>query len=370
MVDSHVRVERTGMLGELGRSIVAVPIGILLFMASFAVLFLTEGRTNEADVAEQALSVPSEEAGGRDGEFISTTSEITTKAPVGDPEYLEAGNWISVERDVEMFAWVERSESEERKKIGGGTERITWYTYTEEWTSVPDDSNTFDDPRGHLNPPQSVEGKVFSTKAATVGAWSFDATDARLPPNEDLSLAGLTLKGAAAAGATVGDVVYLGAGGVETPRIGDIRLSWRTFASGERVTVWGQGEGSTLVAHMHEGETRMFRVLRGGRDEALAMMLQEYKMLGWIGRGIGFFMMWIGMMMALAPLSQVMDVIPFLGNASRGLVMVATLPIALVLTLVTVVISMVLHSVLAMVIIGLLLAGWAGWTIKRKVASA
>lgn len=368
MVDSHVRVERTGMLGELGRSILAVPIGILLFLASFAVLFMTEGRTNEADVADQSAAVPSEEAGGHDGAFISVTGELTAKSPVGDPEFLEAGAWISVERNVEMFAWVERSESEERKKIGGGTERITWYTYTQEWESNPSDSAKFDDPSGHTNPPMGVLPAVHSSRDVTLDAWSFDATDASLPPPEELSLSGLTLLGKAAAGRTVGDIVYLSERGVEAPNIGDLRLHWRALPSGVRATVFAEGNGSALVAHMHEGETRMFRVLRGGRDEALATMLAEYKMLGWIGRFVGFLMMWIGMMMALAPLSQVMDVIPFLGSASRGLVMVATLPIALVLTLVTVVISMVLHSLLAMVVIGLLLAGWAGWTIKRKVA--
>lgn len=370
MVDRHVRVERTGMLGELGRSILAVPIGILLFLASFAVLFLTEGRTNEADVAEHSLSVPSEEAGGRDGAFISTTGELATASPVGDPEYLQAGDWLSVERNVEMFAWVERSESEERKKIGGGTERITYYTYTTEWTDTPEDSNKFDDPNGHLNPTQAVKSAVYSTKKAQVGAWSFDATDARLPPPEELSLTGVKLLGKAAAGRTVGDMVYLHARGPESPNVGDIRMSWRALPAGVRVTTFGEGNGKSLVAHMYDGDTRMFRVVRGGRDEALATMLQEYKMLGWIGRFGGFFMMWIGLMMALAPLSEVLDVIPFLGSASRGMVALATLPIALVLTLITVVVSMILHSVVAMVIIVLLLAGWAGWTIKRKVAKA
>ena len=368
MVDRHVRVERSGFFGEVGRAFLAIPIGILLFLGSFAVLFLTEGRTNEAKVAAASSVVSAESAGGQDGQFVSVTGELGTQDPVGDPDYLAAGDWLAVNRDVEMYAWTEDSRTEERKRAGGGTDRITYYEYSEQWVSKPDDSQRFDRPEGHQNPLMRIQSNQFASSQATIGAWSFNATEAQLPSPSPLSLAGAELKGEAAKGTVSGDFVYLGAGTAQAPRIGDLRISWEALPAGTRATAFAEGNGSGLVAHMHKGDTRMFRVVRGGRDEAISTLLAEFKMLGWVGRIAGFGMMWIGMMMVFAPLHEVLDILPFMGSMSRGLAMVATLPIALVLTTVTVVISMILHSVVALALIGVLLAGWIGWMIKNRKA--
>lgn len=368
MVDRHVRVERSGFFGEVGRAFLAIPFGILLFLGSFVVLFLTEGRTNEAKVAADSEVVSADSAGGQDGEFVSVTGELGTKDPVGDVDYLEAGSWLAVNRDVQMYAWTEDTRTEERKRAGGGTDRITYYEYREEWVDKPAESTRFDRPEGHINPPMRIASMQFASREASIGAWGFNAADAHLPSPEALALGSATFKGEAAKGTVVGEHLYLGAGTAQAPRIGDLRISWEVLPAGTRATAFAEGAGGELVAHMHKGKTRMFRVARGGRDEAIATLLAEYKVLGWVGRVAGFFMMWIGMMMVFAPLHEVLDILPFMGSMSRGLAMVATLPIAMVLTTVTVVISMILHSVVALLIIGALLAGWIGWMIKNRKA--
>ncbi len=368
MVDRHVRVERSGFFGEVGRAFLAIPIGILLFLGSFVVLFLTEGRTNEAKVAADSSVVSADAASGQDGQFVSVTGELGTKDAVGDPKYLGAGDWLAVNRMVQMYAWTEDTRTEERKRAGGGTDRITYYEYREEWVSQPEDSQRFDRPEGHLNPPMRIQSAQFASRQATLGAWGFNASEAHLPSPESLILSGAQLKGEAAKGTASGEHVYVGTGTAQAPRIGDLRLSWEVLPSGTRATAFAEGSGASLVAHMHGGDTRMFRVVRGGRDEAISTLLAEYKMLGWVGRIAGFLMMWIGMMMVFAPLHEVLDILPFMGSMSRGLAMVATLPIAMVLTTITVVISMILHSVIALVIIGVLLVGWIGWMIKNRKA--
>ena len=56
------------------------------------------------------------------------------------------------------------------------------------------------------------------------------------------------------------------------------------------------------------------------------------------------------MLLFLGPISTFLNVLPFLGSASRFVTMLVTFPLALVLTAVTVVVAMVAHSVVALVV--------------------
>ena len=57
MADHFTERESTGFLGNMGKSIMAVPIGLLLFFASFFVFWKTEGRANWSKIGATAASV-------------------------------------------------------------------------------------------------------------------------------------------------------------------------------------------------------------------------------------------------------------------------------------------------------------------------
>ena len=67
MSDTFVERETTGFLSNMGRSIMAVPIGILLFLLSFVVFWMTEGRTDWSKVAGASV-VASADAASDDDE--------------------------------------------------------------------------------------------------------------------------------------------------------------------------------------------------------------------------------------------------------------------------------------------------------------
>jgi len=118
----------TGFLGNLMNSILAIPIGILLFLASFVVLFMNEGRTDWSKVGERAVELAATDTAGT-GALVSVTGPLSTAETLGDSPYLQAGSYLVLEREAEMFAWIEDSSTETTNNTGGSTTTRTTYTY-------------------------------------------------------------------------------------------------------------------------------------------------------------------------------------------------------------------------------------------------
>ena len=62
MADRFTETSHTSFGGNIVRSIVGIPLGILLFLGSFAVLWMTEGRTDWSKVAIPETSGPPRQA--------------------------------------------------------------------------------------------------------------------------------------------------------------------------------------------------------------------------------------------------------------------------------------------------------------------
>lgn len=359
-----VRTTRTGFLGSLMNSVMAIPIGILMFLISFWVLFKNEGLPNMGKIADSQSAEVSADEAGHDGEFISVTGELDSGSMLGDPEYLTPGNYINLSRDVEMYAWVEHTHSETVDKVGGGTETITTYTYEMEWTSSPRTSG-FEDPY-YNNPPMQIQSQSWSGDSANIGVWEIDVEDARWPGGETLNPGSLSLIGQAARGTVSGNHVYLGYGGPGSPGIGDHRISFRALSPGATVTGFGEASGSNLVAYNYEDNKTFLRVLNGDRAEAIETLLFEAAALKWGLRILGFLLMWIGMQMVFSPLHAVAGILPFLKKGTKFLIALITFPIAATLTFLTIVISAILHSVVALVVVFALTAGIMGFLWKNR----
>lgn len=358
-----VKTTQKSLLDNLMGSLLAVPIGILLFLASFVVLFQSEGCTNLGDVAASAAAVEADTAGGHDESFVSVTGVMATTEKLGDPEFLAPGSYLRLRRDVEQYVWVEHSDSETRDKVGGGTETVTTYTYEMEWTGSPQDSSHFED-RSKRNPPQRVTGESWTASQATVGAWGFDVGSANLPGSERVTVSQDMLRGRAAAGTLQGGYVYLD-GSASNPTLGDHRVSFSAIASGETATAFGLARGERLEPYAYEDGESWLGVRYGSREEAIATFNTEHAMMMWLLRIGGFFMMFIGMNMVFSPLQAIAGIIPFIKRGTTKLVSLVTFPIALVLTGLTIVVGKIFHSVLGLIIMGALCAAGGFLLYKR-----
>jgi len=370
MADQFSQVTTKGYGNRIVDSIKGIAFGILLFLASFAVLYWNEGRVNLANVAVNAVEAPVASVDSTlEDKQVYVTGAATAGGVLGDGLYLKDGEYVAVNRNVEMYAWVEQQSSSSDTNMGGSETTTTTYSYSMDWTSAPSSTGDFQVPEGHSNPAKTLDGQSYYATGVKVGAYDVDVAKVDLPEMSKVTLSADNTS--LSSGYLAGGFVYLpsnAANSFEAPGIGDMRVSYTALNKGVNVTVFGKQEGSAINAFIDfdNDNAKVYRMFTGGRDEAIATLGSEYTMMAWILRGVGFLMMWIGLSMLFGPLSVLLDVVPFFGKLSRGIVGLATFLVALVLSGVTILISMILHNVIAIVVSVVVVIGIAAYILKKK----
>jgi hypothetical protein len=107
---------------------------------------------------------------------------------------------------------------------------------------------------------------------------------------------------------------YLGAD-PSTPRIGDMRVSYKAVPAGQ-VSVIGRQSGSDFTDYPTKAGDKLL-IVKPGTKSAVEMFSDaqtENKMWTWIIRIVGAVMMFVGFQLIFAPLVVVADVVPMIGN--------------------------------------------------------
>lgn len=357
MAERYTKVTHTSWGSKILNSFVGALIGVLLFFGSFVVLWMNEGRTDWSAVAKQStVAAAGSVNSAAEGTFVSVTGPLVSEDQVGDAPFLKPGPYIQVQRVVEMYSWVEHSESRTRDNVGGSSTTETTYTYEKEWTTSPPSTSSFEVQSGHENPPMKYQGQTATVATANVGAYGVNTQEMDLPGGQELRLEPglLTLDEGQR---LVGEYIFIGRGALERPQVGDLRISYQALPSGAQVTAFGVQRGQALAPYMHRGEDRFYRALEGTREQAIESLHTEYVVMGWILRLVGFLMMWIGMSLVFGPITAFLDVLPFLGNLSGFAIGAVTFGVALALSVITIIISIIAHNLLLLVVVLLLLAG-------------
>jgi hypothetical protein len=161
--------------------------------------------------------------------------------------------------------------------------------------------------------------------------------------------------------------IFVGRGTMESPWVGDMRVSYRAVPSGQDVTVLGKLQGHKISPFFDKDGNKLYRAFQGDLDTAIGTLSGEHKTSTWIWRLVGFLMMWIGLSSIFAPLSVLLDVLPILGSISRTAVSIVTFVASLVLSIVIILISMILHNIWAVLFVAAVVAGGLGFVIKKKL---
>lgn len=332
-------------------SLPAALIGILLFLGSFVTLWVNEGRTDLSTIARNATVFRSDSAPAEAQEqLVGITGPLAVSEPAGDLDFGVRGNYLFLERKVEMYAWKEKSEDNNR------------YSYSTEWTTRPEDSSSFHQ-AGHTNPPMPYQGRSFYAGQGQVGPYTFDPSRAHLIAKEEVAL-GSDLR--LPRGARIsGSYIYIGAGSPTQPQVGDVRISYSAVLPGRTVTLYGKLVGQHVEPYVRDGDT-LYGIWGGGHEEAMAAMHQEYVIMGWVLRLVGFLMMWFGMNMVVSPLTNLLGYVPILGRLGRAAIWGVTFLIALVFTLVTIVISFIAHRWYLLLAVVVIAIGVTVFLVMRK----
>ena len=178
---SYVEVTERSWLGRLAGSFMAAIFGLVLFFASFVVLYWNEGRAVEAITslgagARNAVTVISDKLDpANQGKLVYLTGTATVAGPPVDSLFkLAPADAIRLRRHVEMYQWREHEETRTERRTGGGETTVKTYSYNREWSDSAIDSGKFKQPGGHGNPAMNVRNTDFAAQTTRIGAYQID----------------------------------------------------------------------------------------------------------------------------------------------------------------------------------------------------
>ncbi|MBI2669815.1 MAG: TMEM43 family protein [Candidatus Yanofskybacteria bacterium] len=356
MPDKFTDVTTTGYGGRIVNSIKGVVIGLILFVVSFGLLYWNEGRVDLSNIAKTATEISSATVSTDStlsGKLISTTGNANSDQIIGDNLFLNPDKFIAAKREVEMYSWIEKSESHNKTNTGGSETTETTYTYSKDWTENPKSSSNFKHPEGHENPQKSLDSYTNKVTTAIIGVYNFDPKSVALPNFSQLPLnsQNVTLND----GATLANDSYIFIkksenGTFDSPQIGDLRISYHVLRLGFDGTIFGKLSGSKIEPYFDQDGNNLYRLFIGTRDQAISTLHTEYTTLLWILRLVGFLLMWFGLSALFGPISVLLDILPIFGTISRSVIGMITFLVALVLTIVTILVSMIAHNLIALII--------------------
>lgn len=406
--DSYTEVTSQSWFSRIGDSIKGILVGLVLFGAAFPMILWNENRAIDTakGLEEGAGAVVSVAASPLDpqneGKLVHINADAKTDAVLVDSDFGIKVTALQLVRKVEMYQWEESKESETEKKLGGGTETKTTYSYRKVWADHPLDSSGFKQSEEHRNPGRfPYESQQQIADPVTLGDYvlpSFlvgrlDKLTAVNLAEQSLTLPGQqvqpavegpkkknkkaktipeteTIEPKAQTGYQVfGQEIY--SASPNDPQIGDIRISFSMVSPGP-VSLVARQVGKTFEPYQTHTDTTI-EMIQSGTQSAANMFKQAEEantMLTWILRGVAFFMMFLGLSMVLKPISVLGDVVPIIGSIlGVGTGLIAGL-LALALTLITVAIAWIAVRPMlsAVLVVGGIAALFGMKKLRRKPA--
>lgn len=329
--------------GRIGGALTGVLFGIVLFIGSFVLLAWNEGRaikrakTLEFGSKEVISIPPSPIDPAHAGKLVHVTGDAVTQGELSDPVFGITAPALKLRRNVEMYQWTEEKKSETQKKLGGGEETVTTYTYAKKWSASPIDSEEFQKPQGHTNPQKwPVSGKTLVADRITVGDFVLPANlVGRIDNYEPLSIPENTQVSSQITQPVQieEDGFYLGKN-PEEPAIGDLRVGFESASPGP-VSIVARQVSQTFEAYPVKslGTIELLETGTSSADAMFTAEMQSNVILTWILRIGGFFLMYLGLVLIGNPISVLADIVPLFGNIASfgiGLLAFATaLPLSL-----------------------------------------
>ena len=318
-------VSSQSWFGRIGDSIKSFLFGLALFAASFVVLWLNEGRAvrTEKGLHEgqgAVVEAPADRVeASLNQKLVHISARATTDEQLTDPDFLIAANAIKLRRKVEMYQWKEKKESETKKKVGGGSETRTTYTYEKTWSDDVIDSSGFKE-AGHDNPSaKPFESRESQAGHVALGAYTLSPSliakmdDYQPVPVSEQQLAKLPAE--TSAKLKVRDNAFYAGNDPASPQIGDTRITFSVVSPAE-VSVVAKLAGTSFEPYRASSGLDIEMLKRGvvGAQAMFESALKQNTILTWVLRLVGFVLMFIGLALFFKPISVLGDVVPFFGS--------------------------------------------------------
>jgi hypothetical protein len=333
-MSDHVEVSSQGWFSRIAESIKGIFVGLFMFLVAFPLLFWGECRSVDEYKRLQAgrgavVEAPSDKIDkSLDGKLVHVTGDVKVNEKLTDPVFPVTVEGLKLVRSVEMYQWEENTRSEKKKKLGGGEETVTTYSYKTDWSSSLNDSSKFknkkseDGKTAYVNPSSMpYESLTTVAKNATMGPYKLTEsiisavgkTKAYELDDKVLEALPADLKGKVKIDK---GALYIGKD-PSNPEVGDMRIRFEVGEPGPITVVSGQ-TGDTFKPYTSKEIKKGLQLVENGKKTADEMFTSAEKsnaMLTWVLRFVGWLLMFIGLSMVFRPLSVLADVIPFIGSA-------------------------------------------------------
>lgn len=330
MSDSFREVTSVSWFGRIKRAVGGVIFGLILIVLMVIGLFWNEGRAVQtarslAEGSGAVISVGADSVdAGNDSKLVHVSGPVTADRGLSDPDFGIAAQGLRLSRSVEMYQWKEESKSETTKKLGGGEETVTTYSYSKVWDDSQIDSSDFKKPDGHQNPPMAIHSRTFQIPQGKLVAFDLDTPVLdRIEGDKDYSLSAdqsAAIKAAYTGTKPLSIVdgkIYLGNDNT-TPALGDYRVGYELAPLGV-VSIVARQAGSRFEPYQTQAGDALLMVDTGNvpAEKMFADAVSVNMLITWLLRGAGLLLLTIGFALFLSPIGVILDVIPFLGSMAR-----------------------------------------------------
>ena len=371
MSDTFTTTTRQNWFSRMMSSFVGILFWIVLFFGAFFILFLNEWRVDFWTLAEKAplLKQTDSPNGEYGGELVAIEWDLPTNTPLGDT-FLKPNSYLSIQRNVETYAWKENEETHTSKDIGWSETTTKTYTYEKKWLQNPESSSKFQVRTGHNNIISDIKNPSFLNGDLKVWDYSLEKQWLFIEWWENLVLTNdntilnesQTLEN---------NYIYksIGTWTLSNPEIGDIRISYNVINSPlTNITSFWQLDTAkkSLSSYQATKYHDFYEVRKWNRTEAAQNLHWEHTMIQWLIRLAGFLCMFIGLSLIVWPISVFFDILPFLGTVSRSILWFINFFIAFALSTVTIIVWMIFYNIYALIIVILITLWVIGYFLNKK----
>ena len=389
MTDQFTETTSKSWFARIKSALSGILFGIALVIGACVALFWNEGRAvKTATALEEGAGIvqtidPQAVSADLTGKLVHFSGDLKIEDQVADALFksvVAPKGSVKLVRTVEMYQWKQNSKSEKRKKLGGGEETVTTYSYSKEWSSSAIDSSRFKQQTGHENPPMLIDGGSANIASASVGSVKFNGAQldsiGQSTPLELTEAAKQDVQAQFGNGKNVvmqGNTILISGDGAG-PNVGDTRISF-SYTSPSEVSAIGAYQEDGLKSYKTSNDRSIFMVREGKADskEMFDAALSSNTTFTWIIRAAGFFAMLAGFKMIFSIVGVLGDIVPFIGDVFRFATGLAAFAITAVLSTVIIGVAWIYYRpLLGMIIIGigLVLAVAALFMGKKKAASS
>ncbi len=377
MSDQFQEVSSKGWLARIGESIKGLLFGGLLFLGAFPLLWWNEGRAVQTYKSLQEgrgalVSVTADRVDPtNESRLVHLSGHAAPAGTLTDPVFGVTEPAIRLRREAKTYQWVEEKKSETRKKLGGGEETVTTYSYSKDWRDSKIDSADFKEPSGHENPGSlAVESSSWQASDVRVGAFQLsDGLIGGIRGAVDVPASQETIK--AITGNLKdrtrlhGNELYIGRDPA-SPAVGDVRIAFTKVPPGDVSVIGKQTAGRLGPYQTMAGDAlEMIQTGIAPADAMFASAEQANTLLTWALRLGGFLLMAFGIALLLRPIRVLADVVPLFGTiVGMGLGLIA-FGVAAPLSLMTIALAWVAHRPVLGISLILVACAIFGWLVAR-----